>query len=224
MIEEHIIFNSDGMKLEGIMAYDEDAGNPPSVLLCTPHPHLGGDMDNNVITALGAVLAKKGFVTLRFNYRGIGNSESKFDNIEEKYNYWETVLNNDDYADALTDATSAFEYLESNIDSAEKYIIGYSFGAIVGMMLSVRNKKIKAFTSISVPFGRFGLTLLSTCLKPKLFICADNDFAASLDDVKKGMSDISDPKRLEIFENCDHFYIDKENDIANMVYDFFNSI
>ena len=81
MIEEHVNFNSDGMKLEGILSYDENAVNPPSMLLCPPHPHLGGDMENNVITALGNVLAEKGFATLRFNYRGVGNSESRLGNI-----------------------------------------------------------------------------------------------------------------------------------------------
>jgi len=81
MIEEHVNFNSDGLKLEGVLSYDENAVNPPSMLLCPPHPHLGGDMENNVITALCKVLAEKGFVTLRFNYRGVGHSESRLGNI-----------------------------------------------------------------------------------------------------------------------------------------------
>jgi uncharacterized protein len=226
MIEEHINFSSDGRKLEGIMSYDEDAVNPPLLLLCPPHPHLGGDMENNVITTLGNVLAEKGFVTLRFNYRGVGKSESKYDNIADKYNYWEDVLNNDNYTDALVDATSAFGYLESSIDSDRIFIAGYSFGAVIAMMLSLNNTRIKAFALISTPFGRFNPTLLSDCIKPKLIVCADNDFASSIEDVKDGMSNISDPKKLEIFENCDHFYIDKEHIIANKMHDFFicNSI
>ncbi len=134
------------------MAYDEDDGNPSSLLLCPPHPHLGSDMENNVIVKLGNTLAGKGFVSLRFNYRGVGNSESEHGNIADKYNYWERILNNDDYADALTDATSALE------------------------------------------------------------------------DAKKGVSNIPDPKRLEIFESCDHFYIDKEQEVANIVHKFLISV
>jgi alpha/beta superfamily hydrolase len=52
MIEEHVHFNSDGLKLEGVLSYDENVLNPLIALLCPPHPHLGGDMENNVITAL----------------------------------------------------------------------------------------------------------------------------------------------------------------------------
>jgi len=221
MIEEYVNFNSDGRKLEGIMSYDEDADDPPALLLCPPHPHLGGDMENNVITTLGNVLAERGFVTLRFNYRGVGKSESEFDNIADKSNYWENVLNNDDYTDALADAASALGYLESAIGTGETFIVGYSFGAIVGMMLSIRSANVKAFASISTPFSRFDLSFLSGCNKPKLYICADNDFASSLEDVKKGMQNIHDPKELEIFENCDHFYIDKERIIVDKVHEFF---
>jgi uncharacterized protein len=223
MIEEHINFSSDGRKLEGIMSYDEDAVKPPSLLLCPPHPHLGGDMENNVTTTIGKVSAEKGFLTLRFNYRGVGNSESEFDNIAEKYDYWEDILNNDNYADALADAASALNYMESAIDSDKIYIAGYSFGAVVAMMLSLNNTRIKAFSLISTPFGRFDPLLLTDCIKPKLIVCADNDFASSIDDVKKGMLNISEPKKLEIFENCDHFYINKENLIANKVHKFFIS-
>ena len=222
MIEEHVNFNSDGMKLEGVWSYEENALNPPSMLLCPPHPHLGGDMENNVITALGNVLAEKGFATLRFNYRGVGNSESRLDNIAEEYEYWEKILNNDDCSDAIVDAASAIKYLESTVGTNRLFITGYSFGAIVAMLLSVEDANIRAFASISTPFGRFDTAFLSGCKKPKIFICADNDFAASIEEVEKGMLNVLEPKMLDVIESCDHFYIDRELEIANRVFNFFN--
>ncbi len=221
MIEEHVNFNSDGLKLEGVLSYDESALNPIPILLCSPHPHLGGDMENNVITAFGSVLAESGFATLRFNYRGVGNSGSKLSNIAEEYEYWEDVLNSDNYSDALVDAASAINYLETTVGTKTMLVAGYSFGAIVAIMLSVNNPDICAFASISTPFGRFDTTLLSDCNKPKLFICADNDFAVSIEEVEKGMIDISEPKILDMINDCEHFYIDKELEIANKVLKFF---
>ncbi len=222
MIEEQVNFNSGRLKLEGVLSYDENVLNPPMVLLCPPHPHLGGDMDNNVITSLGSVLAENGFAMLRFNYRGVGNSESKLGNIAEIYEYWESILNNDDCSEAIVDATSAIKYLESTVGTNKIFIVGYSFGAIVAMMLSVENADIKAFASISTPFGRFDTSFLSDCKKPKLFICADNDFASSLEEVEKGMLNISEPKIFDIMRECDHFYIDKELEIANKALRFFS--
>jgi len=222
MIEELVHFNSDGLKLEGVLSYDENVHDPPMILLCPPHPHLGGDMENNVIMELGNVLAENGFATLRFNYRGVGSSESKLGNIAEVYEYWEEILNNDDCSDAIVDATAAINYLESTVGTKQIFITGYSFGAIVAMMLSVENADIRAFASISTPFGRFETAFLSGCKKPKLFICADNDFATSLEEVDKGMLNIAEPKILDIMNDCDHFYIDKELEIANKVLKFFN--
>lgn len=222
MIEEQVNFNSDSLKLEGVMSYDENVLDPPMILLCPPHPHLGGDMENNVITALGSVLAENGFATLRFNYRGVGSSESKLNNIAEVYEYWEEILNNDDCSDAIVDATSAISYLESTVGTKKTFIVGYSFGAIVAMLLSVKNVDIRAFASISTPFGRFDTAFLSDCKMPKMFVCADNDFASSLEEVEKGMLNIAEPKILDIMNDCDHFYIDKELEIANKVLKFFN--
>lgn len=222
MIEELVHFNSDGLKLEGVLSYDENVHDPPMILLCPPHPHLGGDMENNVIMELGNVLAENGFATLRFNYRGVGSSESKLGNIAEVYEYWEEILNNDDCSDAIVDATAAINYLESAVGTRKIFITGYSFGAIVAMMQSVENANIRAFASISVPFGRFDTSFLSDCKKPKLFICSDNDFATTLEEVEKGMLSISEPKILDIMKDCDHFYIDKELEIANKILKFFN--
>ncbi len=223
MIEEHVNFNSDGLKLEGFLSYDENTLSPPLVLLCPPHPHLGGDMENNVIMALGKTLAENGFAALRFNYRGVGSSESRLSNIAEIYEYWEEILNSDDCSDAIVDATSAIHYLESTVGMKKLFIAGYSFGAIVAMMLSVANTNIRAFASISTPFGRFDTAFLSDCKKHKLFICADNDFAASIEDIEKGMMSVSKPKILDMVNDCDHFYIDEELEIANKVLKFFNS-
>jgi alpha/beta superfamily hydrolase len=52
-------------------------------------------------------------------------------------------LNNDDCSDAIVDATSAIDYLESTVGTNRLFITGYSFGAIVAMMLSVDNANIR---------------------------------------------------------------------------------
>ncbi|GJQ57576.1 MAG: hypothetical protein D8M57_18645 [Candidatus Scalindua sp. AMX11] len=224
VIEERVYFKSNGMKIEGIMSYDEEAINPSALILCPPHPHLGGDMENNVITTLANVFAERECVSLRFNYRGVGMSESRFENVAELYNYWETVLNKDEYDDALVDATAALKFLQSVTGSDVVYAIGYSFGAIVAMMLSVRHTQIKSFTLISLPFGRFKIDLLAECMKPKLIVSADNDFSTTLEEVKKGVLVMAEPKRLVILEECDHFYIDREHDLANRIIEFISSI
>src|SRR5690606_30220555 len=45
------------------------------VLMCHPHPLFHGSMDNKVVTTVTRTLAGRGLPTLRFNFRGVGNSE-----------------------------------------------------------------------------------------------------------------------------------------------------
>ncbi len=43
-------------------------------------------------------------------------------------------------------------FQEKNSDKI--FIVGYSFGAVVAMMLGTKNVNIRAFVLISTPFGR----------------------------------------------------------------------
>lgn len=45
-----------------------------------PHPLMGGTMDNKVAVTLAKTLNKLGFVTIRFNFRGVGASSGEHDN------------------------------------------------------------------------------------------------------------------------------------------------
>jgi alpha/beta superfamily hydrolase len=44
-----------------------------------PLPTMGGTMDNKVVTTLSKTFAELGFIALRFNFRGVGNSAGEFD-------------------------------------------------------------------------------------------------------------------------------------------------
>ncbi|MGH8174285.1 MAG: alpha/beta hydrolase [Rhodanobacteraceae bacterium] len=48
-------------------------------IVCHPNPEQGGTMFNKVVTTLDRSLGELGFTTLRFNFRGIGQSEGAHD-------------------------------------------------------------------------------------------------------------------------------------------------
>jgi alpha/beta superfamily hydrolase len=62
------------------VALDAPAGEPVGVaVLCHPHPVHGGTMDNKVVITLARAFLQVGFSTVRFNFRGAGNSEGEWD-------------------------------------------------------------------------------------------------------------------------------------------------
>jgi alpha/beta superfamily hydrolase len=64
--------------LEGIVHLADDTPRGIAVV-AHPLPTMGGTMDNKVVTTLAKTFVELGFVALRFNFRGVGNSAGKFD-------------------------------------------------------------------------------------------------------------------------------------------------
>ncbi|HZV58206.1 MAG TPA: CocE/NonD family hydrolase, partial [Sphingobium sp.] len=52
----------------------------PVALILHPHPQGGGTMNDRITQALYKTFVKRGFATLRFNFRGVGRSQGTFDN------------------------------------------------------------------------------------------------------------------------------------------------
>lgn len=222
MIEEHIHFYADNLRLEGVLTYHEDTTPTFAVLLCSPHPNLGGDMDNNVITNIARTSAGMGFVSIRFNYRGVGNSESLHKDTARNFLYWESAMRGENYGDAVIDTQAALNFLVSQAGIQNNiFIAGYSFGAIVGMRVGVKNNFVKAFAAISTPFGKYNLNFLDHYHKPKLFIYTKNDFATTEEETLMGFSKMPIPKILELIPESDHFYRQKEDEVSRKVGNFF---
>ena len=77
MRQSAVSFITKGLTLEGIIALPDGEGPFPGVVMCHPHPLMGGNMDNNVVVAVTFGLADAGIASLRFNFRGVGNSQGE---------------------------------------------------------------------------------------------------------------------------------------------------
>src|SRR3546814_20816159 len=73
-----------------------------------PHPQHGGTMNNKVIYAAYHAFARKGFSVLRFNFRGVGRSQGRFDRGEGE----------------LSDAASALDWLQGYKPRSEERSVG----------------------------------------------------------------------------------------------------
>ena len=78
MSESRITFPCGDLTLEGRLTLP-DGGAPRAAVVCHPHPMYGGSMDNNVVEAVLEALWHRQFATLRFNFRGVGRSQGRYD-------------------------------------------------------------------------------------------------------------------------------------------------
>ena len=65
-----VIFNGPEGRLEGRYHHARRA-NAPMALVLHPHPLHGGTMNNRIVYGLYQCFVKRGFSTLRFNFRGV---------------------------------------------------------------------------------------------------------------------------------------------------------
>lgn len=76
MPETPISFKSENLTIDGRL-FTADANR--GVVITHPHPLFGGEMNNPVVQSIKTVYQRKGYTTLRFNFRGVGQSEGRHD-------------------------------------------------------------------------------------------------------------------------------------------------
>jgi hypothetical protein len=184
---EKIRFRSDGYEIEGRL---EKGSRQKAAVITHPHPLYGGDMFNNVVAAISKVYSQNGYTTLRFNFRGVGNSQGS-------------------YADGLgeqDDVRAAIAYLtDSNVDQID--LAGYSFGAWVNALTAFREPQVANMIMVSPPVAFIDFGSISNLDSLGLIISGGRDDIAPPDLIKKACHGWNAAAQFEVIEGADHFYM-----------------
>lgn len=177
-----VIMNGPEGRLEGRYHPSADSSAPIALLL-HPHPQHGGTMNNKVVYALFQAFQRQGFAVLRFNFRGVGRSQGKFDRGEGE----------------LSDAASALDWLQTwNVNASQCWIGGFSFGAWIGMQLLMRRPEITSFISVAPPANIYDFTFLAPCPSSGLVVQGDSDSVVPQDSVAKLVNKLSHQRGIKI--------------------------
>ena len=174
ILEERVRFGA-GDRLAGVLHYPAEATPDYAVLLFPPHPNFAGDMDNNVIQVLAQRLASDA-ITLRFDYRGIGQSRITLPTGLSLFDYWEDLEEKRAYADPLADAADAADALWHMSGGLPMIAVGYSFGSLTGTRTALGDDRFRGLVGIAPPLQRITFDFLADCPKPCLFLSGEDDF------------------------------------------------
>ncbi len=169
--------------------------NAPIALILHPHPKAGGHMNNPVAVQLYHLFMKRGFSTLRFNFRGVGRSQGEFDSgIGE-----------------LADAATALDWLQAmNPQASQCWVAGYSFGAWVGMQLLMRRPETDGFISVSPPTNIYDFSFLAPCPASGLILHGAADTVATPNEVERVVAKLRTQKGIvidyELIDEASHFW------------------
>ena len=132
MSTEEITFESaDGLTLEG--AVDAPTEPRAALVLCHPHPKMGGTMNAPLLAALRDHLISEGWAVVRFNFRGIGASQGTSSTGMEE----------------ISDAEGAIAYTRARFEALPSAIAGWSFGAAVAVRAAARDDSLAGCVAIA---------------------------------------------------------------------------
>jgi len=175
----------------------------PAAVVCHPHSLMGGSMDNGVVLAVCEALAARGVIALRFNFRGVGGSEGTFGGGEGEV---------DDVAGAVD-----FLVAQEEVDPHRLAVVGYSFGAGVGLHYAVRDPRLGRMVAIAPIREQIPQIALEADPRPKLFIAGEADPFAPADMLRAVVAQLAPPKSLHILPQADHFFAGQERTVATLV-------
>jgi alpha/beta superfamily hydrolase len=215
MVYEHYVtFHSDEVnpiQLEGILHLPpgrEEKG--PGAVICHPHSLYGGSMEVPLVVAIAKELARRGVVALRFNFRGVGRSQGTYADGEGE----------------MADVAGALDLLESqeNVDRERLYLVGYSFGAGVGLRHAENDPRIAAVAVVAPYVENPSESLLRNDTRPKLFVVGEGDTVCPPEWLRAFVAPLPEPKELRILPGTDHFFWGREREVAGIVGQFIASV
>lgn len=208
MRQSAVSFLTQGMTFEGIIAIPDGEGPFPGVVMCHPHPLHGGSMDNNVVVAVTFGLADAGIASLRFNFRGVGNSTGTHANGEQEHAETLAAM---DFLGALPD-----------VDDSRIGLGGYSFSTRVICAHRQLYRKPLAIALVSPSLEAIANSPLQSDRTPRMIITGDRDRLANADGAAEQLGKFNPPADYYVVAGADHFWVGQEQEMADQVVPFFH--
>ncbi len=179
-----------------------------AVILCHPHPLFGGTMENKVVARSARFISESGIEAVRFNFRGVDQSEGSFDNGNGERDDLQAVI--DHVLKAAPDARLA--------------VVGFSFGSYVALEVGVRQPSVKALVGLAPALRMFDFGFLKSSSKPKLIIYAGRDQYTDAATTAAFVASLSEPVTSICIPDVDHFFGPEVDQVGHKVTEFVLSV
>ena len=202
------IRSRDGFNLEASI---HEAADPiAGVVFCHPHPQFGGTMDAPLVLALTDAMVAANLAVIRFNFRGVGQSEGESGTGEAE----------------VADALGAMDALRETLGEAPLGLAGWSFGGAVAIRAAAADELWRACVAIAPAVApRAGITSGLPSPEelrvkvPLLIVVGANDQNVSPDACRDWANGAG--ARFEVMPGANHFFWAKYDDLAKTVCEFF---
>jgi len=203
MKEQRVTFLSGSLTLEGLLAKPDGDRLVRGAVVCHPHPQYGGSMYNNVVDAVLAAMWKKEWATLRFNFRGVGESEGEHSGGAGEA---------DDAAAAV-----AFVTNQPGVQRHGAVLAGYSFGSIAAMTAAPKIGNLGALVLVALPLKMADVRALTDFAGPIVLAAGNGDRYCPVLQLEALHKELGSRAQLRIIEGADHSFGGYEVELADAI-------
>ncbi|WP_259759383.1 alpha/beta hydrolase [Pseudomonas sp. GCEP-101] len=172
-------------------------------LICHPHPLFAGTMQNKVVATLQRAARDAGYATLRFNFRGVGQSAGSYAEGRGE----------------IDDALAAAHWLAEQHPGLPLTLMGFSFGSCVAgnaaERLEDQGAELAQLFMLAPPVERFDVDLPERC--PLTVIQPEADEVVTPERVYAWSAELSKPHELIRMPECSHFFHGKLIELKDLI-------
>jgi alpha/beta superfamily hydrolase len=144
-----------------------------------------------------------GYATLRFNFRGVGESEGEHDRGPGE----------------VDDAVAAMAFIlgQPGVSKEGAVMSGYSFGAMVAVGAGYERAEIARIVAVALPLAMVDARIPDNASKPVLLVSGDRDSYSPVAGLQALKAKIGESARLEIIAGADHFFGGSEAELSRVL-------
>lgn len=167
-----------------------DAGKP-AVVVCHPHPQYGGTMRNKVVYWMGRAFEDAGCSVLRFNFRGVEQSEG----------VWDEGIGEVD------DVHAALDWLDERHPVSPLWLAGFSFGCYAGLQAARVDARVSHMFAVAPAVNLWSFAFMQGETRPVTVVSGNADEIVPFEQVRasvRGKANIN----FHAIEGAGHFFPD----------------
>ncbi len=182
----------------------EEPDSPPVALavICHPHSLYGGSLTSKIVHQLARTFLEQGAICVRFNFRGVGESDGVFDN------------GHGEQADLL----AVVDWARQNWPQPELWLGGFSFGGFVAIQAAV-SLQPKRLVTVAPAVSFFPTADADLSGTDWLLVQGDDDEVVPADTVVRWAESLPSQPKLVIVEGASHFFHGRLNDLKQVILD-----
>lgn len=182
----------------------EEPNGEPSALavICHPHPLHGGSLTNKVVHQLARTFLAQGAITVRFNFRGVGESEGAFDNGRGE----------------LADLLAVVDWARQERPQLALWLGGFSFGGLIAIQAAM-DLQLQRLVTVAPAVSYLPDIKPDLSGVDWLLVQGEEDEVVSTESVVRWTESLSSRPRLVLVAGAGHFFHGRLNDLKQVILD-----